>query len=371
MSLIAPTIIFGCQKEERGFLSKLASAFQASFQSSAIYEEQNPFIYCGAKRNNYSQANVGNREKAANECPFCYHVATDHPSIMKKFDNSFLKLNDSPYTPGTSLFLPNAHIPALKDMTKEEQITFISCLLQSTKAIKTGLSDITEVHIGLNLGREAGASQPSHMHFHIVPIGDNALTHTISSDTKTPDNEEIHKKLSPKMAAITSDQPISKTNSEHTHKKDCPSCALFNSTDHDKTNLIIARTEHGIVKLHDHPSHNGHVIYIPKNHHTSLSESQLSKEELADITDFFTKMPQVYEELFKTDVGGVSLNFHIKEEINDKLTTNGAHTYISSIPRKTGDSAFLTILAGYPLITRNTETLYDNFKKRWDNSQSN
>lgn len=327
------------------------------------YKEKKFCIYCGDVRNNYSQANTDNRTTTKNSCPFCVQLEEKDDEryvIVKRFDHAFLKLNDAPYTEGTALVLPHAHVKSFEDMSKEDSHSFLRSLFVSAQAIKQTMK-CSEIHMGLNMGREAGASQPSHMHWHIIPVQNKDRVISLPVQISKKSNTEIYQQLRNYFNSVAP-AGVTNKNTLCTTKNDCHTCVKPHHKIEDNKDYVIAETKHAIIKLSTQPLHNGHVLYIPKKERVSLSAG-ITQEELEDISTFLTRMPYVYQELFGTQEV-TSLNFHISELIAQNADEQVA-AYISAIPRRAGDMAFLQILACYPLVTRDMDVLYENFKKRW------
>lgn len=333
-------------------------------QTLSSHQDKKSCLYCGDVRNNYSQNNTGNRTTQKNNCPFCSQLEEnndEHYVIVKRFEKAFLKLNDAPYTEGTALLLPPSHIKNFESMNKKDRISFLQSLFASVQAVKE-VTNCKEIHMGLNMGREAGASQPSHMHWHIVPIQDKDQITSLPSNRNKKNNTEVYQSLRDyfnNTEKSESEKKAQPCNINH----DCNICPKSLYKVEQNKEYVIAETKHAVIKLSTKPAHNGHVLYIPKRDRVSLS-SEATQEELEDISTFFTRMPHVYQELFGTQEE-TSLNFHISEMVMKNSNEQEA-AYISAIPRRIGDTAFLPVLAHYPLITRDMDILHKNFKKRWE-----
>ena len=78
-------------------------------------------------------------------------------------------LNAYPYNSGHLLVLPNRAVPALADLTEDEETAL-------WRTVRLGVSPPSRrayspegVNVGLNLGRAAGAGVPDHLHVHCLP----------------------------------------------------------------------------------------------------------------------------------------------------------------------------------------------------------
>ena len=77
-------------------------------------------------------------------------------------------LNRFPYANGHLLVAPSRHVGDISDLEQEEGAALFA-LLQDTVEILRKHFRPDGFNVGLNLGPVAGAGQPEHLHFHIVP----------------------------------------------------------------------------------------------------------------------------------------------------------------------------------------------------------
>ena len=79
----------------------------------------------------------------------------------------FISLNLYPYNPGHLMIVPNRHVLLFSDLTKEE-LVHLSRTIQGVQLLLDELYNPKGYNIGINQGREAGASI-EHLHIHLVP----------------------------------------------------------------------------------------------------------------------------------------------------------------------------------------------------------
>jgi len=105
-------------------------------------------------------------------CVFCALLERDAgpegERILVRDDLAFATLAKYPYNPGHVLVLPVRHTGDLLRLTEEETAA-IDRLVRRSVAALTDVSDPHGFNVGLNLGREAGAGIPGHLHWHVVP----------------------------------------------------------------------------------------------------------------------------------------------------------------------------------------------------------
>jgi len=103
-------------------------------------------------------------------CVFC-DIRDSHNDnenyVFYKDEICFFVMNKFPYNPGHFMIIPNKHTPNLEDLSQEE-ICHISKMAQKGVKIlkKWGASG---VNVGFNLGFDAGAGIPEHIHMQLVP----------------------------------------------------------------------------------------------------------------------------------------------------------------------------------------------------------
>ena len=101
----------------------------------------------------------------------------------------FAIMNIHPYTTGHLLVLPYREVADLADLTAEETTE-----LWETVTVAVGVvRSVYEPHglnVGLNLGRPAGGSVPSHLHVHVVPrwTGDSNFMSSIANTQTLPES---------------------------------------------------------------------------------------------------------------------------------------------------------------------------------------
>jgi ATP adenylyltransferase len=77
-------------------------------------------------------------------------------------------LNRFPYANGHLLVAPTRHVADLADLSSAERAGMME-LVNSATAILKHVLDPDGFNIGINLGIDAGAGIPEHLHIHVVP----------------------------------------------------------------------------------------------------------------------------------------------------------------------------------------------------------
>lgn len=119
-------------------------------------------------------------------CVFCQ--ARDLPDaeslVLFEGTTCYIVLNRYPYTSGHLMVVPNRHVAALADLTRDE----MNEVGQRAQECEVALTEAYQPHgfnVGVNLGTPAGAGVRDHLHLHVVPrwTGD-ANFMTVVGDTR-------------------------------------------------------------------------------------------------------------------------------------------------------------------------------------------
>src|SRR2546430_9815321 len=85
---------------------------------------------------------------------------------------------------------PHAHKPSLEDLDDEETAHVMRAVRRTITVLKASVKP-NAFNVGINIGREAGAGIPDHVHFHVVPRwnGDTnfmAVIHDVKGVNEAP-----------------------------------------------------------------------------------------------------------------------------------------------------------------------------------------
>jgi len=104
-------------------------------------------------------------------CVFC-NIANS-----KEFDNEnhvfyrdeicYMVMNRFPYNPGHFMIIPNRHVKNYEDLSEKEASHIAILAQKGCKILKDFGAD--GINMGWNLGFDAGAGIPDHIHMHLVP----------------------------------------------------------------------------------------------------------------------------------------------------------------------------------------------------------
>jgi ATP adenylyltransferase len=107
-------------------------------------------------------------------CFLCRGIAEKNDKenlIVWRRGRSAVFLNKFPYNNGHLLVAPLCHVGALQELEQVELLEPIETIQIVLKALDRILRP-EGYNIGLNLGKQAGAGLPGHLHWHVVPRWD-------------------------------------------------------------------------------------------------------------------------------------------------------------------------------------------------------
>ena len=130
---------------------------------------------------------------SAGPSPFTQLLESGEPDeathIVHRGEQVFAILNIHPYTPGHLLVLPYREVPDLADLTGDETTELWATVTDAVAAMRVAYRP-DGLNVGLNLGRPAGGSVPSHLHVHVVPrwTGDSNFMSAIANTQTLPES---------------------------------------------------------------------------------------------------------------------------------------------------------------------------------------
>ena len=122
------------------------------------------------------------------ECFFCGAINDlEHDKerlVVHRSKHSIIMLNRYPYNGGHLLIAPLRHTGEFLELFADETADMMALAKLSIKVINS-VSSPHAFNMGMNIGREAGAGVPGHLHLHVIPRW-NGDTNFMSSvcDTK-------------------------------------------------------------------------------------------------------------------------------------------------------------------------------------------
>jgi ATP adenylyltransferase len=88
--------------------------------------------------------------------------------IVRRSTCVYLVLNKYPYNAGHLLVVPYREVARLSDLDGEERVDFLDLIIFAQDLLERTLRP-DGFNVGMNLGMDAGAGIPRHLHCHVVP----------------------------------------------------------------------------------------------------------------------------------------------------------------------------------------------------------
>ncbi len=119
----------------------------------------------------------------------------------------------------------------------------------------------------------------------------------------------------------------------------------------DAENYIIARLKHSFIMLNIYPYNNGHLMVVPYRHVGWLS--QLSHDELHELMYAVRLCEEALSEVLRPDGFNIGLNL-------GRVAGAGIdqHLHIHIVPRWSGDTNFMPVIANTKVIPELLEQTY-------------
>jgi ATP adenylyltransferase len=125
----------------------------------------------------------------------------------------------------------------------------------------------------------------------------------------------------------------------------------------DQANFIVLRNPVSVVLLNRYPYNNGHLLIAPRAHKASLAD--LNDDELLESMHTLRRMIAILGDILHPDGFNVGLN--LGRSAGAGLP---GHLHWHVVPRWTGDTNFMPVLADVKVIAQSLESLYGHLVER-------
>jgi len=133
-------------------------------------------------------------------CVFCDIANSpefdDENEVFYRDEICFFVMNRYPYNPGHFMIIPNRHIKNYEDLTDKEASHIAIMAKKACTILKEFGAD--GINMGWNLGFDAGAGIPDHIHLQIVPRfkrDTNFMTTIFETRVYSADFRKIYKEI--------------------------------------------------------------------------------------------------------------------------------------------------------------------------------
>lgn len=145
---------------------------------------------------------------------------------------------------------------------------------------------------------------------------------------------------------------------QHEPDNGCIFCDALAQED-NAANLIVARGERCFVMMNLYPYTSGHVMVVPNAHQPSLE--LLEQAARAELMEMVSRGIEVLRRIYHPEGFNVGANIG---------AAGGAgvasHVHIHIVPRWTGDTNFMSALAGTRVLPEALEETYRRLREGWE-----
>ena len=135
----------------------------------------------------------------------------------------------------------------------------------------------------------------------------------------------------------------------------CVLCEAFSGRDQEKS-LVIHATESNFVLMNLFPYNAGHVMVAPVRHIATLSAA--TQVELSDMMALARKLEGVLQEAYRPD--GMNVGMNLGRSAGAGVAD---HIHLHLVPRWTGDTNFITVVADTRVIPEDPVKARDRLRQ--------
>jgi ATP adenylyltransferase len=140
-------------------------------------------------------------------------------------------------------------------------------------------------------------------------------------------------------------------------QKGCVFCKALQAADAPSgESLVIYRARHNFVILNLYPYNNGHIMVVPNAHLSAPSVS--TPEQRAEMMELAVAGEGVLREAYQPD--GFNLGMNLGRAAGAGIES---HFHLHIVPRWSGDTNFMTVMAGTRVIPEDLRKTRDTLKR--------
>jgi ATP adenylyltransferase len=124
------------------------------------------------------------------------------------------------------------------------------------------------------------------------------------------------------------------------------------ASDADRRQYVVARDQRALVMLNRYPYNNGHLLVAPRRHAADLSD--FTTEEHLACMNWLARLTTLYGDKIRPD--GFNIGLNLGRAAGAGLP---GHLHWHLVPRWSGDTNFMSSLAGVRVIPQSLEAMWE------------
>ena len=138
----------------------------------------------------------------------------------------------------------------------------------------------------------------------------------------------------------------------------CVFCRIAGDPEHDETNFVLHRAEHGFIVLNLYPYITGHLMVVPYLH-TGEFDS-VAKEITDELMDLAKRSQTALREVYSPS--GFNLGMNLGSAAGAGIAD---HMHIHLLPRWSGDTNFMTTVGDTRVLPEDLKTTYSKLRPKF------
>ncbi len=131
---------------------------------------------------------------------------------------------------------------------------------------------------------------------------------------------------------------------------DCVMCRHL-QPERDQENLIVHRSEKCFVMLNRYPYNNGHLMIVPYEHKSCLTD--LEEATWNEMCHLIRQTEAILKKVYKCE--GLNIGLNLGSAAGAGIAE---HLHVHIVPRWQGDSNFMSVVSGERVIPESFESVY-------------
>jgi ATP adenylyltransferase len=135
-------------------------------------------------------------------------------------------------------------------------------------------------------------------------------------------------------------------------------CRMASDPEHDESNFVLHRAEHGFIVLNLYPYISGHLMIVPYLHTAEFDSTP--KEITDELMDLTKRSQTALREVYAPQ--GFNIGMNLGAAAGAGITD---HMHIHLLPRWSGDTNFMTTVAESRVLPEDLETTYSKLHAKF------